>query len=115
MFTALALIALLWPPAAPMPWVDPQATAATTYNVYRAPGICPASLAVSFPLAAPAFVLLASGVTGTNYADQTVLAGANYCYIVTAVDSGVEDAVMVYRDVNIDVPWRLTLQVAGVE
>lgn len=68
---------------ATLSWVDTQnPTTATTYTVYRATGLCSGT---------PAFSKLASSVTGTTYADATVIAG-NYCYQVTAVVNGVESA-----------------------
>jgi hypothetical protein len=53
-------------------------TAATSFKIYRATGSC----------AAPgAFMLLASGVTGTSYTDTTVSGGATYAYRVAGVEA----------------------------
>lgn len=50
--------------------------AGATYEIYRAASTCPATT-----------TLLASGVTGTSYVDNTVSGGTTYAYQVVAVDS----------------------------
>ena len=63
-------------------WTDTQnpGNGATTYNVYRAPGLCSGT---------PTFAKLASGVTGSTYADATVTVGT-FCYQVTATVNALE-------------------------
>lgn len=63
-------------------WVDTKNPAGTTYNVYRATGLCTGT---------PAFSRIANGVAPKTYVDDTVQPG-NYCYQVTAVSSGIESA-----------------------
>ncbi|MEJ2420260.1 MAG: hypothetical protein P8018_00785 [Acidobacteriota bacterium] len=62
-------IDLSWSPGAGTP-LD------ATYNVYRAYGSCTPS----------SYTLLASGVTGTSYADTSASGGTEYAYAVTAVN-----------------------------
>jgi len=61
-------------------WTDASNPAGTTYNVYRAPGLCSGT---------PAFSKVGSAVAGKTYTDTTVTVG-NYCFQVTAVFSGAE-------------------------
>jgi len=61
-------------------WTDTQNPTGTTYNVYRAPGLCSGT---------PAFVKLASGVTSLTFADATITVGP-WCYQVTASVSNIE-------------------------
>lgn len=62
-------------------WTDTVNPAGTTWNVYRAPGLCTAS---------PVFVkLTATPLTVKTYVDSTVVSGS-YCFQVTAVLNGVE-------------------------
>jgi hypothetical protein len=68
-------------------WVAPaDATSATTYNVYRLSGACPATA----PTTTSGFTKIATGTTAAvTYTDSTVAPGS-YCYIVTDVEAGVE-------------------------
>src|SRR4029077_7807370 len=61
-------------------WVDASNPVGTTYNVKRATGTCSGT---------PAFSTIASAVAVKTYTDSTVGVG-NWCYIVTAVFSGIE-------------------------
>ena len=61
-------------------WIDTLNPSGTTYNVYRATGLCSGT---------PAFNMIQSGVTVKTYVDSTVTVGG-YCYKVTAVVSGIE-------------------------
>ncbi len=63
-------------------WTDTANPAGTTYNVKRAVGLCSGT---------PTFSTIISGVTAKTYADANVAVG-NYCYVVTAVFSGLESA-----------------------
>ena len=65
--------------SATLTWNDTNA-AGTTFNVYRATGLCTAF---------PTFSKIASGVAVKNYQDTTVAAG-NYCFYVTAVFQAAE-------------------------
>ncbi|HSL18892.1 MAG TPA: hypothetical protein VLB51_13380 [Methylomirabilota bacterium] len=60
-------IELAWSPAGPV---------ASTYNVYRAIGTCPQT----------DYQLVASGLTGTAWADDPVSGQVAYAYVVTALD-----------------------------
>lgn len=73
-------------------WVDTQNPSGTTYNVYRATGLCSGT---------PVFSKLATAVPVFTYTDSTVTPG-NYCYQVTATAGGVESAPS--NDVNPAVP-----------
>jgi len=55
---------------------------ATTYSVYRAPGLCSGT---------PTFAKLATALTVLTYQDSTVTPG-NYCYQVTATVGGMESS-----------------------
>jgi fibronectin type 3 domain-containing protein len=63
-------------------WTAPSPAPTTGYNVYRAPytsGAC------------GTYALLnTAAVTVTTYSDTTVVAGAQYCYEVTALDGTAE-------------------------
>ena len=63
-------------------WSDTVNPTGTTYNVYRATGLCSGT---------PSFSKLATGVAVTNYVDTTVTPG-NYCYQVTASLNGMESS-----------------------
>lgn len=63
-------------------WTDTLNPSATTYNVYRASGLCSGS---------PAFTQVATSVNAKTYQDTTVTIG-NYCYGITATLSGAESA-----------------------
>ena len=87
-FLALALLLLAAPAFAQaakkvtLTWNDTLNPTGTTYNVYRASGLCTGT---------PAFTAIQSGVTVKTYVDASVTVG-NYCYKVTAVASGIESA-----------------------
>jgi fibronectin type 3 domain-containing protein len=68
--------------SATLSWMDTQNPAGTTYNVYRATGLCSGT---------PAFSKLATAIVPMTYVDTTVTPG-NYCYGVTAVSNGVESS-----------------------
>lgn len=69
--------------SATLTWTDTLNPATgTTYNIYRATGLCSGT---------PTFSKLASAVAAKTYADSTVTPG-NYCYEVTATVNGVESA-----------------------
>lgn len=61
-------------------WVDASNPAGTTYNVYRATGLCGGT---------PTFSKLASALTVKTFADTTIVPG-NFCYQVTAVVTAIE-------------------------
>ena len=65
-------------------WTDTANPAGTTYNVYRATGLCSGT---------PVFSKLATGVpiatVAAPYVDSTVTPG-NFCYQVTATVAGLE-------------------------
>ncbi len=63
-------------------WTDTlnPPTGTTTWNVYRATGLCSGT---------PVFSKLASALTVLTFTDATITAG-NYCYAVTATVNGVE-------------------------
>lgn len=63
-------------------WNDTANPAGTTYNVYRATGLCSGS---------PAFSKIATAVAAKTYTDGTPTPG-NYCYQVTATLNGAESA-----------------------
>ncbi len=67
--------------SATLNWNAPSdATAETTYSVYRAPGPCSGT---------PVLTKIASGIVPRNYVDASVTPGP-YCYAVTAVAGGAE-------------------------
>src|SRR5579859_4798214 len=67
-------------------WVaQTDATASTTYNVYRATAACPASGTDSLTFTK----LNATPITSLTYTDGNLAVG-NYCYYVTQVLNGVE-------------------------
>jgi hypothetical protein len=61
-------------------WTDTQNPTGTTYNIYRATGLCSGS---------PVFSKLATAITVKTYNDTSVTVG-NYCFQVTATFSGAE-------------------------
>jgi hypothetical protein len=61
-------------------WTDTLNPAGTTYNVYRAVGICSGT---------PTFAKVATALTVKTYQDTTVTAGG-YCYSVTPTFQGAE-------------------------
>lgn len=63
-------------------WVDASNPTGTTYNVYRASGLCSGT---------PVFSKLASAIAVKTYQDTTVTPG-NYCYTVSASLAGAESA-----------------------
>lgn len=63
-------------------WQDTANPTGTTYNVYRATGLCSGT---------PTFSKIATAVANKTYVDTTVLPG-NYCYQVTATSNSVESA-----------------------
>lgn len=67
---------------ATLTWTDTLNPSGTTYNVYRATGLCSGT---------PSFAKLATGIAPKTYVDATVTTG-NYCYEVTAVLNGIESA-----------------------
>jgi hypothetical protein len=73
-------------------WIDASNPAGTTYNVYRATGLCSGT---------PTFSRIASALTVKTFTDSTVSPG-NYCFQVTAVFSGSESAPS--NSVNPNVP-----------
>src|SRR5579872_3227588 len=66
--------------SATLTWTDTVNPSGTTYNVYRATGLCSGT---------PTFSKLATAVTPKTYQDTTVTPGS-YCFAVTAVFQGVE-------------------------
>lgn len=66
--------------SATLAWSDTLNPAGTTYNVYRATGLCSGS---------PVFSKIVSAITVKTYQDTTVTPG-NYCYQVTATLNGSE-------------------------
>jgi len=68
-------------------WALPDdATAVSTYNVYRAAGLCPAT-----GLGTATYTKLnAVPITGLTYTDTTVKVGGQYCYYGTQVQNGIE-------------------------
>lgn len=67
---------------ATLTWTDTSNPTGTTYNVYRATGLCSGT---------PTFSKLATAVTVKTYQDTTVQPGG-YCFMVTAVYNSVESA-----------------------
>jgi len=61
-------------------WTDSLNPTGTTYNVYRATGLCSGTLT---------FTQIVSGVAVKTYDDNGIAPG-NYCYQVTAFLGGVE-------------------------
>jgi hypothetical protein len=60
----------------------------TLFNVYRAPGACPASAPTAFPATPASFVKLnATPIGALIYTDNTITPGT-FCYIVTELGSG---------------------------
>ena len=79
---ALAVCAQTQQHSVTLVWQDAANPAGTTYNVYKATGLCSGS---------PSFNKIATAVTAKTYQDADVPPG-NVCYYVTAVSSGVESA-----------------------
>jgi len=70
-------------------WVDTQNPATgTSYNVYKAPGVCPASGTPTWGTAP----LNATPLTTKTYTDTPIAIGTSACYAVTALFAGVESA-----------------------
>ena len=63
-------------------WTDTANPTGTTYNVYRATGLCSGN---------PAFSKMATTIAAKTYQDTTVTVGP-YCYYVTAALNGAESA-----------------------
>lgn len=61
-------------------WADTQNPSGTTYNVYRATGLCSGT---------PSWAKIGSAIAPKTYEDTTVQPG-NYCYQVTATFNGME-------------------------
>lgn len=61
-------------------WTDTLNPSGTTYNVYRATGLCSGT---------PTFSKIATAIAVKTYQDTTVQPG-NYCYQVTATSNSVE-------------------------
>lgn len=73
-------------------WADTSNPTGTTYNVYRAVGLCSGT---------PTFSKIASAVAVKTYTDTTVTPG-NYCFQVTANFNGAESVPS--NSVNPNVP-----------
>lgn len=86
--TKLALLLLLALPihaqssqhSVTLTWIDTVNPIGTTYNVYRAPGLCTGT---------PAFFEIASAIAILTYIDLAVVP-SSYCYEVTASYGGLE-------------------------
>jgi hypothetical protein len=63
-------------------WSDPVNPPGTTYNLYRANGLCSGS---------PAYNKIQTGIAALTVDDHTVVIG-NLCYYVTAVSNNIESA-----------------------
>lgn len=70
------------PHAVTLTWNDTSNPAGTTYNVYRATGLCSG---------APMFSVIQSAVAVKTFKDATVGVG-NFCYKVTAVFTNIESS-----------------------
>jgi len=73
-------------------WADTANPAGTTYNIYRATGLCSGT---------PTFNKIGSAVTAKTFDDNSVSPG-NWCYQVTAVFGGAESVPS--NSVNPNVP-----------
>ena len=75
--------------SATLSWAAPSdATASSTYNVYRATGVCPAT-----GLGTLVFSKINStAITTLSYVDSSVAIGTSYCYYGTQVQGTVEAA-----------------------
>jgi len=72
--------------SAVLTWAAPSdATAASTYNIYRANAVCPTSGTGTLT-----FTKINS-TSALTYTDSTIIVG-NWCYYVTQVASGIESA-----------------------
>jgi len=65
---------------ATLTWNDTTNPSGTTYNIYRASGLCSGN---------PSYTKIATSITAKTYVDSTVTPG-NYCYYATATFGGVE-------------------------
>lgn len=64
-------------------WIaSTDAISSSTYNVYRATGLCSGT---------PTFSKIATAIAGLTYTDGSVTVG-NYCYTVTQTQNGAESA-----------------------
>lgn len=79
---AVATLAAQTTHSVTLTWTDTLNPSGTTYNVYRATGLCSGT---------PSFSKIAAGVATKTYQDTTVTPG-NYCYSVSATSNGVESA-----------------------
>lgn len=86
-------------------WTDTLNPTGTTYNVYRATGLCSGT---------PTFAKIATAVAALTYTDKTVTTG-NYCFGVTATLNGIESAMSptVLAPVPAFVPGQV--QLGGVQ
>jgi len=86
-----------YPYSAVATWTAPASgTAPSGYNLYRAPYTGSACGTYAALNAAP--------ITATTYTDSTVVAGAQYCYAVTALVNGVESGAAVCSSNPISIP-----------
>jgi hypothetical protein len=70
-------------------WQDLVNPSGTTYNAWRLTGSCPSME----PADTTGFTQVNSmPIAVTTYTDTAVTAGATYCYVVTAVNGGMESA-----------------------
>lgn len=82
-FVPTALTATVVGSQVQLMWTDAlNPTVGTTWNVYRAPGLCGGT---------PSYTQIATALVAKSYTDATASIGNN-CYAVTAVDNGVESA-----------------------
>lgn len=72
-------------------WVDTQNPTATTYSVYRAPGLCSGT---------PVFAKISTALAVKTFSDASVAPGL-YCYTVTASLNSVESAQAVPAPVTV--------------
>ncbi len=79
-FMASAVFAQALTHSVTLNWVDANNPVGTTYNVYKATGLCSGT---------PVFSQLVTGVAAKTYNDATVAPGS-YCYKVTAVVASLE-------------------------
>lgn len=70
------------PHSVTLTWSDTLNPSSTTYNIYRAVGLCTGT---------PTFSIIATAVPTKTYTDTAVTSG-DYCYEVTAAFNGVESA-----------------------
>lgn len=68
--------------SATLAWTDTVNPSGTMYNVWRESGACPATP----PTTTSGFTQLnTTSIQAKTYVDSSVIGGATYCYIVTAV------------------------------